>query len=132
MPDPLVRVARWGALGGTTFLLVAALVGWAIDGRAGLVGAVLGVGVPLAFFGVTVLTALLTRRLSPGAMGATVLGSWIVKMAALIGVLVLMDGSDAWSRPVFAVCFGLAVPAWLAFEAWVVIKTRQPYTAPAS
>jgi hypothetical protein len=112
-------------------LVVAALVGWLVDGRAGVVGAALGVGIPLVFFGVTVLTALLTVRLTPAAMGAVVLGSWVVKMAALIGALVLIDGWDGWSRPVFFVCFAISVPAWLALEVWVVVKTRQPYTAPA-
>jgi hypothetical protein len=112
-------------------LVAAALVGWLVDGRAGVVGAALGVGIPLVFFGITVLTALLTARLTPAAMGAVVLGSWVVKMAALIGVLVLIDGWDGWSRPVFFVCFAISVPAWLALEVWVVVKTRQPYTAPA-
>ena len=130
-PEPLRRVARLGGLGGAALLIVAAVVGWLVDGAAGVVGAALGVGIPLVFFGVTVLTALLTARLSPGAMGAVVLGSWVVKMAALIGVLVLIDGWDGWSRPVFFACFAISVPAWLGLEAWVVIKTRQPYTAPA-
>jgi hypothetical protein len=112
-------------------LVVAAVAGWLVDGRAGVVGAVLGVGIPLVFFGVTVLTALLTARWSPGAMGAVVLGSWVVKMAALIAVLAWIDGWDGWSRPVFFVSFAITVPAWLGMEAWVVVKTRQPYTAPA-
>jgi hypothetical protein len=130
-PEPLRRVARLGGLGGLVLLAVAVAVGWLVDGRPGVVGAALGVGIPLVFFGVTVLTALLTSRLTPGAMGAVVLGSWVVKMAALIGVLALIDGWDGWSRPVFFVCFAVSVPAWLGLEAWVVVKTRQPYTAPA-
>ncbi len=124
-------MARLGGVGGLALLVVAAVVGWLVDGRPGLVGAILGVGIPLVFFGVTVLTALLTSRWTPGAMGALVLGSWVVKMAALIGLLALIDGWDGWSRPVFFVCFAISVPAWLGLEAWVVVKTRQPYTAPA-
>lgn len=124
-------MARLGGLGGVVLLAIAIAVGWLVDARSGIVGAALGVGIPLVFFGVTVLTALLTARLTPGAMGAVVLGSWVVKMAALIGVLALIDGWDGWSRPVFFVCFAVSVPAWLGLEAWVVVKTRQPYTAPA-
>lgn len=130
--EPMRRVLRVAVVGAVVLATVAALVGWAIDGQAGLLGALLGVGLPVAFFGVTVVTALVTLRLSPSAMGAVVLVSWMVKVVALIGVLALMDTSDAWSRPVFAVAFGVTVPAWLGLEAWMVIKTRQPYTAPSS
>lgn len=105
-------------------------VGWLVDGAAGLAGALLGLAIPVVFFGLTVLTAVLTARLSPGALGAVVLGSWVVKMVLLVVVLAVLDQAEGWSRPVFAVAFGLTVPAWLGLEAWIVVRTRQTYTAP--
>jgi hypothetical protein len=120
-------------LGGLAFALaapVAALVGWLVDGRAGLLGALLGLAVPAVFFGITAAVALLTVHLSPGTTGAVVLASWLAKLIVLVVVLVLLDQSSAWSRPVFGVVFLLAVAGWLALEAWVVLRTRQPYVTP--
>jgi hypothetical protein len=45
--------------------------------------------------------------------------------------LVLLDQSEAWSRPVFGVVFLLAVAGWLGLEAWLVLRTRQPYVSPS-
>ncbi len=111
---------------------LAALVGWLVDGSAGLAGALIGVLVPAAFFGLTAVTALVTLRLSPGALGAVVLGSWVVKLAMLVVVFVLLDQWDGWSRTVFAVTFLIGVLASLGLEAYMVLRTQQPYVAPAA
>lgn len=128
--EPLRRVLRVGSVALLVAVPLALTAGWLVDGRAGLLGAALGLALPVTFFAVTLVTALMTVRLSPGLMGAVVLGSWAVKIILLIVALALMDQSQAWSRPVFAVVFGLTVPAWLALEAWTVVRTRQQYTSP--
>jgi hypothetical protein len=130
-PEPLQRVLRLGLLGFAAAVPVVAAVGWWVDGTAGLLGALLGLVLPAAFFGVTAAVGLGTRHLSPGAMGAVVLASWLAKLVLLIVVLVIADQSSAWSRPVFAVVFLTATAAWLGLEAWLVLRTRQPYVVPA-
>ena len=127
----LRRVLRVGALGVAIGLPVAAVAGWLVDGTAGLLGAVLGVAIPALFFGATVVLALVTIRLSPAALGLVVLVSWLVKLVLLVVALVLLDQSQAWSRPVFGVVFLLAVAGWLGLEAWLVLRTRQPYVSPS-
>jgi chromate transport protein ChrA len=122
----VLRVAAVALLVAVPLALTA---GWLVDGLAGLLGAALGLALPVSFFALTLVTALMTARLSPGVMGAVVLGSWAVKIILLLVALALMDQSQAWSRPVFAVAFGLTVPAWLAFEAVTVVRTRQQYTS---
>lgn len=128
--EALRRVLRVGAVGVAVAMPLAALVGWLVDGSAGLLGAVMGVLIPAVFFGITVLTALVTLRLSPGALGVVVLSSWVAKLILLIVALSLANQSDAWSRPVFGVTFLLAVVAWLGLEAWLVLRTRTPYVHP--
>lgn len=127
----LQRVLRVGALGLVVGLPIAAAAGWLVDGTAGLLGAVLGVAIPALFFGATVVLALVTIRLSPAALGMVVLVSWLVKLILLVVALVLLDQSEAWSRPVFGVVFLLAVAGWLGLEAWLVLRTRQPYVSPS-
>lgn len=128
--EPMRRVLRAAAVGAAVAVPLAGLVGWLAAGVPGLVGALAGVLIPVVFFGLTVLTAVLTARLSPTAMGTVVMVSWLVKMVGLIVVLALLDSAQGWSRPAFFVAFALAVPAWLGLEAWMVIKTRQTYTTP--
>lgn len=109
---------------------LAAAVGWLVDSSAGLVGALMGVLIPAVFFGLTVVTALVTLRLSPGALGAAVLASWVAKLILLIVALSLLNQWEGWSRPVFGVTFMIAVAGWLGLEAWMVVTTRQPYVQP--
>lgn len=128
--EPLRRVLRLGGVGFAAALPVVAAAGWLVDGSAGLLGALIGLAVPAVFFGITAVLALATTHLSPGAMGAVVLASWLAKLIVLVVVLVLLDQSQAWSRPVFGVVFLLAVAAWLTLEAWIVLRGRQPYVQP--
>lgn len=128
--EPLRRVLRAGLVGVAVLAPVAAGIGWLVDGPAGLVGALIGVLVPAAFFALTVVTALVTLHLSPGTLGAVVLGSWVVKLLLFILALSLLNMWDGWSRPVFGVTFMVAVIGWLALEAWMVVSTKQPYVQP--
>lgn len=130
--QPLRRTLRVGGLGLLVLTPLAAGIGWAVDGSAGLAGALIGVLVPAVFFGLTAVTALVTLRLSPGALGAVVLGSWVVKLVLLIIVFSLLNRWEGWSRPVFAVTFLVCVIASLALEALMVIRTQQPYVQPES
>ncbi len=129
---PMRRVLRTCGLLLAVALPVAALVGWLIAGSAGFWGAVLGLAIPAAFFGVTVVTALATANASAGAFGAIVLGTWALKLIAFLGVLVLLRDADFWSRPVFYAVFAVGLVGWLAAEALVVVRTRTPYVEPRS
>jgi uncharacterized membrane protein len=129
--QPLARVLRLGLLAFAAAAPVVALLGWLVDGSAGVLGALLGLALPAAFFGVTALVDSSTRHLPPSTTGAVVLVSWLVKLVVLVIVMIAVDTSSAWSRPVFGVVFLLATVAWLALEAWLVIRTRQPYVVPA-
>lgn len=130
--EPLRRALRVALVGAGLLLGLSVPVGWVVDGSAGAVGALLGVAVPAAFFAITVVTALVTLRLSPGALGGVVLGSWVVKLVLLIVAMSLLNQWDGWSRPVFGVTFVVAVIGWLVLEAWVVVRTRAPYVQPTT
>lgn len=130
--EPLRRTLRLGVVGLLVLAPVAGLLGWLVDGSAGLAGAMIGVLVPAVFFGLTAVLALVTLRLSPGALGGVVLGSWVLKLLVLIAVFLVLDQWDGWSRTVFAVTFLVGVIASLALEAVVVLRSQQPYVQPAA
>ena len=127
---PMRRILVLGYAAALAVLALACLVGWLAAGGPGLWGAVLGVGVPVAFLSLTTVVALATARLDVGALGAVVLGSWLVKLVVLIAVLAVLRDRDFYSRPVFFWTFLAALVGYLVLEAVLVVRTRAPYVEP--
>ena len=130
--EPTLRLLRHGGLAAVVLLPVAAVLGWLLGGSRGAWGAGLGMAVPLVFLGITSVVALLTIRTQPALFGVVVLGSWVVKLIALIGVLWAISGADFYSRPAFFVAFALGTVGFLALETAVVLRSRVPYVEPES
>ena len=127
---PMSAVLRWGTAGSVVVMVAAAGIGWLVAGSAGLWGGVLGIAIPVAFYTITVVAALVTLRVRPEVFGAAVLGSWVVKIAVLIGVLAALRDADFYSRGVFFVAFVVGTVGYLVAEALIVVKTRVPFIEP--
>jgi hypothetical protein len=123
-------VLKWGTLGSVVVMVLAAVIGWLIAGMPGLWGGILGVAIPVAFFSITVIVALVTLRVRPGVFGAAILGSWIAKLVLLIVVLAALSRADFYSRGVFFVAFVIGTIGYLVTEAVIVVKTRVPFIEP--
>ena len=123
-------VLKWGTVGSLIAMVLAAGVGWLVDGSAGLWGAVLGIAIPVVFYSITVIVALVTLRVRPEVFGAAILGSWVVKIAVLIGVLAALSNADFYSRGAFFVAFVVGTVGYLVAEALIVVKTRVPFIEP--
>lgn len=124
---PMQRVLVVTGVGLAALIPLATLAGWLVGGGDVAWGVLLGLLIPAVFFGLSVVVALATVRLSGGAFGAVVLGSWLVKVILLVVVLAALDGATFYSRPAFLVAFGVGVVGWLAAEWAVVTRTRTPY-----
>jgi len=109
-------------------LPVSVLIGYAVAAGPGAWGALIGMGLAAGFFAITVGVALRTAALDVTALGAAVLGSWLIKMILLIVVLVLLRDADFYSRPVLFVTLLLGTIGALVLEAVVVTRTQVPYT----
>jgi hypothetical protein len=123
-------VLKWGTVGSLIAMVLAAGVGWLVDGSAGLWGGVLGIAIPVVFYSITVVVALVTLRVRPEVFGAAILGSWVVKIAVLIGVLAALSNADFYSRGAFFVAFVVGTVGYLVAEALIVVKTRVPFIEP--
>ena len=123
---PMKKILRVGAVAFLLVPVVAAVLFFTNQEAAGW-GVLLGGGIPWAFFGVTALTALRTANVNPSQLGAIVLGSWLLKIIALIGVLAWMRGQDFYSRPVFFVTLLIATIGLLVTEAQITLKAKVPY-----
>ena len=81
------------------------------------------------FFGVTAVTALKTAGISAEKLGAIVLGSWLLKIIALLGVLAWMRGEDFYNRPIFFATLLIATAGLLITEAQITLKAKVPYVS---
>ncbi len=123
---PMKRIWRVGALAfllvptiaAVLFLLGQKSAGWAVA---------LGGGIPWMFFGVTAVTALKTAGIGAEKLGAIVLGSWLLKIIALLGILAWMRGQDFYDRPVFFITLLIATVGLLVTEAQITLKAKVPY-----
>lgn len=129
---PMRRVLRWGALVLVGSTPAVAGIGYLAAERAGLLGALVGWGIAVAFLGGTAAMALVTARMSPTALGAIVLGSWLVKVAVLIAILAGLRAAEFYDRTAFGISLLIGIVATLALEAIIVVRTRVPYLEPNS
>jgi hypothetical protein len=127
---PMAAVLRWGTLGSVVALAIAAALGYLLAGSEGLWGAVLGIAIPVVFYSITVVVAVVTVRVRPEVFGAAILGSWVVKIAVLIGVLAVLSGATFYSRGAFFIAFVVGTVGYLVAEAVIVVRTRVPYLEP--
>jgi hypothetical protein len=127
---PMRRVLRAGAVGAAVAVPVATLLGAVLGGAQGAWGALIGMGLAVAFFGVTVAVSLVTARMDPTRLGIWVLGSWLLKMVLLIVVLALLRDADFYSRPALFLSLLVGVVGSLLLEARIVATTRVPYVEP--
>lgn len=125
---PMRRVLRVGLIAFLIALPAAVLLGYLVAGTAGAWGAAVGMGIAVGFFAITVGVALGTAGMDATALGASVLGSWLIKMILLIVVLVLLRDADFYSRPVLFLSLLAGTIGTLVLEALVITRTQVPYT----
>lgn len=124
---PMRRVLLFTAAGLAVLLPVGTVAGWLLGGSQVGWGILLGLAVPAAFLGLTVLTGLLAARLGNTRFVAVVVASWLVKLILLIVVLAQLRGAEFFSTGAFFVAFVVGVAGWLLTEVIVVLRTRVPY-----
>lgn len=127
---PMRRILRTAGIAAAVALPVAGLVGYLFDGAAGAWGALIGMGIAVAFLAVTVLVALATAHTDANLLGFAVLASWLVKIIVLIVVLAFLRGQDFYSRPALFVALLVGTAGTLFIEWRVAVTTRVPYVEP--
>lgn len=104
--------------------------GYLVAGLAGVLGALLGVLAALLFSGTTVLSMRFAVGRPPATLAAVVLGSWLVKMVLLIGLLVVIDATDVADRYVFAAVLLVVVITSMVIDVRAVVRARIPNADP--
>jgi hypothetical protein len=125
-----VVAARAGLLALLLLVPLAALVGALVDGGDGALAAVLGLTVPGAVLLLTWAAAEIGSTRAPSTFAALLMGSYLVKLVVVIGLLVLLDRADLASPVVAGVSAIVGLVAALVVEGLVVLRTRAPYVEP--
>jgi len=121
---------RAGALTAIAAAIMVALSAGLV-GTKGLAGALIGVAIVAIFFGLSIVVVGRAAKVSPQAMMVAALGTFLVKIVALMVVVATLGGTTAFStRTLGFVAIG-CILVWSAAQVVVAIKVKLLYVEPA-
>lgn len=119
-------VRRSAALTGAVAAVCVAVCA-ALGGAKGLYGALIGVAIVTAFFGISVLVVGRAAKISPQVMMAAAMISYVVKIIGFAIVVILLGKSTAFNGRMLGFTAIICILAWTAAEVVTAIKLRLPY-----
>lgn len=124
---PLKRALKLGS-GALVVLTIVSLAAWgAARDLPGIWGVLLGAAIGGSFVLLTVVSVLATANTTPSTTMAVVLGSWLVKLLVLIGLLMWLRTMDFYDTAALAVTMIAALVVVLATEVWGIMTTQAMY-----
>ena len=124
------QAAMFGFLAWLAITAISIFIGNAVDGSFGFWGSALGAIVAGVFFSMTALIALATTNMGPDKLGFVILGSWLLKIIVLMGVLAWLRNQDFYSRPFFFGVLVIQTLVLLVLEAIMLTRAKVPYVEP--
>ncbi len=122
-------VRRAGALTAIAAAIMVA-VSAALVGVKGLIGALIGVAVVTAFFGISVLVVGRAARKSPQAMMVAAMATYVVKIVLLAVVVSTLNGTTAFSTKTLGFTAIGCILVWSATQVITTIKLKMLYVEP--
>jgi ATP synthase protein I len=110
--------------------LLMIVLGAVLGGAKGLLGAALGVALVIVFFGISVLVVSLAAKVSPQAMMAAAVGTFVVKILVLIILVGSFQNSTAFNDKLFGLTVIVCVLAYSAAQMISSIRLKMPYVEP--
>jgi ATP synthase protein I len=110
--------------------LLMIVLGAVLGGAKGLLGAALGVALVIVFFGISVLVVSLAAKVSPQAMMAAAVGTFLVKILVLIILVGSFQDSTAFNDKIFGLTVIVCVLAYSAAQMISSIRMKMPYVEP--
>ena len=124
------RVVRRSAALTAVVAAVCVIVCAALGGAKGLYGALIGVAIVTAFFGISVLVVGRAARISPHVMMAAAMISYVIKIIGFAIVMIALGKSDAFNGRMLGFTALVCILAWSAAEVVTAIRLRLPYVDP--
>ena len=130
MPAYYAVILRRSALLTAPVALLMIVLGGVLGGSKGLLGAVIGVGLVIAFFGISALVVSRAARVSPQAMMAAAVGTFLVKILVLIILLSTFQNSTAFNGKWFGLTVIVCVIVYSAAQMISSMRLKIPYVEP--
>lgn len=124
-----IVVRRAGALTAAAAAVMVA-VSAALAGAKGLYGALIGVAIVAAFFGISVLVVGRAARISPQAMMVAALVTYVVKIVGLAVVVSVLHGMTAFSDRALGFTAIGCILVWSAAQVITAVKVKMLYVEP--
>jgi ATP synthase protein I len=124
-----IVVRRAGALTAAAAAVMVA-VSAALAGSKGLYGALIGIAIVAVFFGISVLVVGRAARISPPAMMAAAMITYVVKIVALAVVVSRLNGMTAFSDRALGVTAIACILIWSATQVITAVKVKMLYVEP--
>ena len=130
MTTQYARVVRWSMALTSVVAAVAVVLCATLGGSKGAYGALIGVGVVTAFFGISIIVVGRAARVNPMAMMVAALGTFLGKMIAFLIVLALLRHSTALNGKMLGFTALACILAWSASQVITSMKLNMLYVEP--
>nr|WP_306428418.1 MULTISPECIES: hypothetical protein [unclassified Corynebacterium] len=124
-----MRALKFGSVALVVITLMSLSIWGALRDLPGIWGVLIGAAIGGSFVLLTVLSVLLTANTSASTTGAVVLGSWLVKIVAVIIVFYFIRDMTFYDPIALFVTVVLALVVVLACEVYGVITAKVTYVS---
>jgi ATP synthase protein I len=124
------RVVRRSAALTAVVAAVMVAMSAALGGTKGVIGALVGVAIVTAFFGISVLAVGRAARVNPQVMMATAMITYVVKIIAFMVVLIALGKSTAFNGRLLGFTALVCILAWGGAEIFNTIRLKVLYVDP--
>ena len=130
MPANYAVILRRSAMLTAPVALLMIVLGAVLGGTKGLLGAALGVGVVIAFFGISVLVVGRAAKVSPQVMMAAAVATYLVKIIVLLVLVGTFLNSAAFNGRLFGLTIIVCVLAYSAAQMIWSMRLKMLYVEP--
>jgi ATP synthase protein I len=124
------RIARRSAATAAVAAVIMAVLFAVLGGSKGLIGALLGVALVAAFFGISVVAVGRAARVSPQAMMATAVGTYIGKILLLIIFVGQFQNTTAFNPKAFGLTALACILAYTGAQVVWSMRLKALYVEP--
>jgi ATP synthase protein I len=101
-----------------------------VAGAKGLYGALVGIGIVAAFFGISILAVGRAAKVSPPFMMAVAMSTYIVKILAFAIVMTLLRHVTVFNARSLGLTAVVLILAWCAAQVVTMMRTKTLYVTP--
>ncbi|HEV8275109.1 MAG TPA: hypothetical protein VGQ26_05365 [Streptosporangiaceae bacterium] len=130
MPANYAVILRRSAVLTAPVALLMIVLGAILGGSKGLLGAALGVGVVIVFFGISVLVVGRAAKVSPQAMMIAAIATYLAKIIVLLVLVGIFQDSTAFNGRFFGLTVIVCVLAYSAAQMLWSMRLKMLYVEP--